>query len=572
MSDYLNAHNNQSHSALIQQYISVNGRYIHYRQTGHGPAVVLLHDSPRSSRLHIETMQRLSHSYTVYALDTPGYGNSAPLDIASPNIKDFADALAAALEQLGLSHAPLYATHTSAKIALEYAANHPRKAPIILDGLSIPAGPPNDNFINAYMRPMTIEATGGYLAAEWTRMRDMVRWFPWFHPKAETRMAMAQPSDEWLADYAIDFFAAGPHYSSAYRAAMYYNPMPALLRVKSPILIAAKSDDVLYSSLDRVPTTENPVLTVERLSADREEWLLWLENSLKTDVAAPAERGKEKLPARSMIATSLGAIHLHCSGLTSSDSPPLLLLSTPTILQALLWQKNLPNRLTLLPELPGFGDSTPLAEAGLDEFADALIEMLIAAEHAQVDILAANFTAALALRIASRAPSLIRSIILDGCPNLGSEHCEKIAPSFAFDGLGGAHNHRYWHMLRDGEANFPWFSGDIVSQRSTEPMIDAEAMHQALVGILKQPDHYGDAARILCGANGAVDAEKINQPCLIFQRANDAAYSESATLAAAISNAKLIERPISTAETAEQITLFLDSLPRKTAQKTEPAA
>src|SRR5690606_13744166 len=148
-----------------------------------------------------------------------------------PTIADFAHALASTLARLGLDEAPLYATHTSAKIALEYAASAPRTARLILDGLSIPAGPANDEFIAKYMRPVDIEPTGGYLAMEWTRMRDMVRWFPWFTPASTTRMAVASPTDAWLADYAIDFFAAGPHYSDAYKAAMYYNPMPALLSV-----------------------------------------------------------------------------------------------------------------------------------------------------------------------------------------------------------------------------------------------------------------------------------------------------------------------------------------------------
>lgn len=115
-------------------------------------------------------------------------------------------------------------------------------------------------------------------------------------------------------------------------------------------------------------------------------------------------------------------------------------------------------------------------------------------------------------------------------------------------------------MLRDSEANFPWFAGDVASQRSTEPMIDAEAIHQALVGILKQPDHYGDAARAICGASLAAEAAAISQPCLIFSRPNDPAYAAADALKAALSAAQIIERTTSTQGAAEQITAFLTQI------------
>ncbi len=98
-------------------YAEAGDRLVHYRVGGSGPAIVLLHDSPRSSRLHLPLMEVLASRFRVFALDTPGYGNSDPLDMAEPTIPDFASALGEALAALGLEQAPLYATHTSAKIA-----------------------------------------------------------------------------------------------------------------------------------------------------------------------------------------------------------------------------------------------------------------------------------------------------------------------------------------------------------------------------------------------------------------------------------------------------------------------
>ena len=107
---------------IDKRFVRAGGRVVHYRVAGDGPAVVMLHDSPRSSRLHMQTMQHLANSFRVFALDTPGYGNSAPLEGDHFEIADFAQALDEVIIALGLAGAPLYATHTSAKIALHYAA------------------------------------------------------------------------------------------------------------------------------------------------------------------------------------------------------------------------------------------------------------------------------------------------------------------------------------------------------------------------------------------------------------------------------------------------------------------
>lgn len=548
---------------ISQHYVAVDGFAIHYRVMGRGPAVVLLHDSPRSSRLHLDTMRILSQTYTVFALDTPGYGNSAPLAASTPTIHDFAAALNGVLVALQLTDAPLYATHTSAKIALEYAASFPRTAPIVLDGLSIPVGPPNDAFIAAYMRPMAIEETGGYLAAEWTRMRDMVRWFPWFTLSAENRMPVPAPTDAWLDDYAIDFFAAGPHYSGAYKAAMYYDPMPALLRVTSPILVAARTDDVLYSSLDRVPATDNAHLTVQRLSDDRGAWMDWMISALATDVPAPATVSAPiSSLSRLMLDLPIGRLHVQCAG--PAEGTPLLLLSAPTTLQALEWQKALPDIRTLVPELPGFGESAPLAEPTLANVAISLLQMLDAADIAQIDILATGLTAPLAALLTQLAPDRIRGVVIDGCVQIAAEvrdsMVEQFAPSFAFDGLGGSHNHRYWHMLRDSEANFPWYAPDAASQRSTSPMLSADSLHMALVGILKQPGRYGDVARAAICESADAELEDVRARGLIFNRPNDAAYGAASAWATRWPNAQLVERETSTSGAADQLRDFLSQI------------
>ncbi|MFT3968079.1 MAG: alpha/beta fold hydrolase, partial [Sphingobium sp.] len=556
---------------VSRRYVDVGGRAVHYRVAGRGPAVVLLHDSPRSSRLHLDTIRRLSRRFRVYALDTPGYGNSDPLDIESPAIADFAAALGAALDALGLGEAPLYATHTSAKIALEYAAGagrdkdgHPvtgqspaRQSPakgpsrVILDGLSIPAGPPDPAFIDAYMRPFVLDAAGGYLAAEWTRMRDMLRWFPWFDQRPELRMPVAQPADAWISDYVIDFLSAGPAYSSAYRAAMDYDPMPALRRVARPVLIAARSDDVLYSSLDRVPAADNPALTVERLSAGREEWLAWLEAALAVAAGkddAPAEAAPQPGHGALYVDLPHGSLRVHRAGPASGR--PLLILSAPTTLHGLAWQAAMPERATLVPELPGFGESAPLPSPDLDAAADALAAMLDALGAARADLLATGFAAPLGARLARRHAGKVGGVILDGCFRIGDSEAplfaRRLCPAFPFD-MAGGHIHRYWHMLRDAEASWPWHSREAGARRALPPILGARPLHDALLGMLKQPEHYGDIARAACLTGHDDRYPAFEQPALFLHKADDPAYRGTAEAAARLPRARLAERPASLA-------------------------
>ena len=92
--------------SITRAYVCVAGRLVHYRTCGQGPCVVLLHDSPRSSRLHLATMRYLARRFTVVALDTPGYGLSDPLPLRDPHIEDFAAFLGQTLAQLGLRPIP----------------------------------------------------------------------------------------------------------------------------------------------------------------------------------------------------------------------------------------------------------------------------------------------------------------------------------------------------------------------------------------------------------------------------------------------------------------------------------
>ncbi|WP_298199436.1 alpha/beta hydrolase [Novosphingobium sp.] len=547
-------------SGVRRGYVDAGGRPVHFRTCGAGPAVVLLHDSPRSSRLHRDTMLALGDRFTVFALDTPGYGNSAALDRTEPTIPDFAAALGQALHALGLDRAPIYATHTSAKIALALAVRGGAAPVLVLDGLSLPEPMVSEDFIAAYMRPFRIDDDGAHLAAEWSRTRDMLRWFPWFTPGPAARMATTPPSPAWLDDYVIDLFSAGPHYADAYAAAMRWDAGPDLRAVRVPTVVMARRDDVLFPALDRVPLDENAQLTVERLAADRTEWLDRIAAGLAGAPAAAAPRITIGSRKACYLDRPLGQLHWTRAG---TGPTTVLALSAPTTLQARAWARALaPDLTVLVPDLPGFGDSDPLPPgepaSRLDAAAGALADLVADAAEGPVTIMANELATPVALRLVARHPEGIARLVIDGAPPIdpvaATAFAAGLCPEIVTDTLGGSHLHRLWHLLRDSEVQWPWHDPSPAAARRRPPQIAGDELHQALVGVLKQPQAWGQAAAAGLASDWFADTGRIGVPTTVF-RHGDPAYAEAALLAAAIPGSRLIDRPDDLAAAARLVAL-----------------
>lgn len=512
---------------------------VHYRVAGAGPAVVLLHDSPRSSRLHVPLMKILASRFRVYALDTPGYGNSDPLPVANPTIPDFAAALGATLDAMGLAQSPIYATHTSAKIALALAVRGGRMPKLVLDGLSIPEQMASDTFIDAYMRPFAPEPSGAWLAAEWTRTRDMLRWFPWFAVDADHRIPMEPPSSEWLEDYGIDLFCAGPNYASAYTAAMRWSPLEDLLAVQVPTMVGARSDDVLFPHLNKVPTERNTALSAQRLGTDRTVWAQWIASTLGDSAkACRAEPGGVTPGTRGYVDLDHGQLHWTCYPCPSpTEQRPLIILSAPTTLEAHDWARIMaPFRTAIVPDLPGFGDSDALPDDRTNAAAigDALATLIADVAGTACDVMAIGLASPIAARLAALRPDLVVSLVIWGAPELSLAD-PALVPAVRFDALAGSHLHQFWHMLRDAAVQWPWHDAQPSAARNGA-IPDAEDLHRALTGLLKQRTDYGQAIAAALAANQPGDWQCVKVP-VIVTIGDDPAMAPSASLIALLEKA-----------------------------------
>src|SRR4030042_65900 len=110
----------------IIQSLALKGRehQIHYLGAGNGSPVVLMHGGASDCRDWVGTMAILSHSYSVYAPDLPGYGRSSR-DESGYHLSDFVELSIKFIQTLGLNSPVLVGHSLGGRVCLEIALRHP---------------------------------------------------------------------------------------------------------------------------------------------------------------------------------------------------------------------------------------------------------------------------------------------------------------------------------------------------------------------------------------------------------------------------------------------------------------
>lgn len=103
-----------------------NTRRIHYRRAGSGPPLLLVHQSPRSSKEYEALMKKWSAHFTCIAPDTPGFGQSVPLP-GNPEINEYADAIIEFLDAIGIEKCAAYGFHSGGIILVTAVKRHPNR-------------------------------------------------------------------------------------------------------------------------------------------------------------------------------------------------------------------------------------------------------------------------------------------------------------------------------------------------------------------------------------------------------------------------------------------------------------
>lgn len=242
-----------------RRYADVSFGQIHYRTAGpaektDAPALLLLHQSPRSSAEYGDLIEELASDYLVFAPDTPGNGLSDPLPLEVPGIADYADAVIEFLDAIGLDTVLVYGFHTGASIAACTAARYPERIRFaVANGVAIMRGPERADFVEHYSPPLELKADGSHLTWLWERFQKQSKFFPWYKTGEEHRIDVPPYTPEKCQGMVEDFLLAGNNYIGPYNAAFTFDPVADNLLPANNLLIMSVLTDPLCKYLDLLP-------------------------------------------------------------------------------------------------------------------------------------------------------------------------------------------------------------------------------------------------------------------------------------------------------------------------------
>ncbi|WP_448582219.1 alpha/beta fold hydrolase [Thermaurantiacus sp.] len=432
-------------------------RRVHYRRAGSGPPLLLVHQSPRSSAEFVPLIGRWAAHFTVIAPDTPGFGLSAPLPLARPECEDYADAMVALLDALGLPQVAAYGFHSGAIILVTAAKRHPHRfAALACGGYAVWTEAEKAEFGAAYTPDFLPLPYGEHLPWLWGRVQEQSWFFPWYRPGNANRLPMATLDPAQAQPIVMDCLAAGNSFSLGYAAVLRANrDVPPPGAPSPPVLISAYDGDPLKAHIARlgdVPANWRiaPVATPAELEAEALAWLL----------AHPAPLAEPRAPdvGEGFVAVSAGGfeglIHWRGTGDLWLHGPGSALTAAPAG--------------TLALDLPGHGLSDPWADAPaeLAPWVEVVMAALAALGAAPALVAGEGWSAVLASAVASRLGVAAANVALP--PGDRDAWRARGIPDLAPD-WAGTHLLKAWRMLRAETCFAPWFHASPATARAFDP-------------------------------------------------------------------------------------------------------
>jgi pimeloyl-ACP methyl ester carboxylesterase len=207
---------------------------IHHASCGDAaaPAILFLHQTPRSWAEFRAVLPLVGRHYHAIAMDTVGFGDSAPPPW-SPSIENWAAVAVELLDALGIQTAHVVGHHTGGVIAVELAAAFPgRVGALVLS--STPFTDEAFRVARAARPPIDeVESSddGSHLAAMWRKRQA-------FYP-------LQRP--ELLEAFVLDALKVSGQLEGGHRAVASYRMEDRIGRVRHPTLVIRAPGDPFAS-------------------------------------------------------------------------------------------------------------------------------------------------------------------------------------------------------------------------------------------------------------------------------------------------------------------------------------
>jgi len=233
--------------------------HTHYRTAGSGPPLVMLHPSPMSSAFMQPLIDLLQGQATIYALDTPGYGQSDALPQAAEDLQPYVEWLVAVLKGLGLDSAGIHGSATGAQIAIQFARAHPDQTDfVVLENAVHFTDEERDDIMRNYFPDMEPQENGSHLQMAWSMASGLFQQFPWYDPREENRISNAPPPVALVHATALAYLNAGEDYARAYKAAFNNEDAGNIQAISRPTRVIRWEGSILKCYADRLDEYEWP--------------------------------------------------------------------------------------------------------------------------------------------------------------------------------------------------------------------------------------------------------------------------------------------------------------------------
>lgn len=247
-------------NSVRKGYVTLaNGRQVHYRRAGEGAPVLLLHPSPLSSAFFEPLIAFLSKNFDVIAMDTPGYGDSDPLQEPGDDLAAYVDVIGEVLDTLGLERALLYGNATGAQQAIESAKRFPETiSGLVLENAAAFTDAEREAMLGDYFPEIVPQADASHLELVWKIARQTYQYFPWFDTRESARVSSMEPPEALVQATALAYLKAGEDYARAYRAAFANERPEQLAAVTVPVKVMLWQDSILLDYSRRLQAADMP--------------------------------------------------------------------------------------------------------------------------------------------------------------------------------------------------------------------------------------------------------------------------------------------------------------------------
>ena len=231
------------HTSLLPAYADTPRSVIHYAQAGAGPPLLLLHATPGSYRAFRQLAPLLAQAFHTIAPDTPGYGNSDPLQ-GDVSIEAMAGSMIDLLDTLELPRAHVLGLHTGNKIAAAMAARWPDRVDrVVLAGHThslIVDKPSRDkeihHLVGHYFPAFSAGADGSHRVRHWLMAQADVQPL-WWPPQLLTG-AQVTDDDVAIAEaMVIDHLLGWRSIVPTYEAIFAFDLAASLRKMQAPTLV-----------------------------------------------------------------------------------------------------------------------------------------------------------------------------------------------------------------------------------------------------------------------------------------------------------------------------------------------